>query len=174
MLSVSGQWMVAQARSALLASSPCAQYSVSWRPLSVSFGLWIILFILLPPSLPPFIFPLINQCVRCLVPLAWGLMAGRYRFTRAQPVPGVQIVEFGDRIVESELNRTRRKGGEKNEGRVGRVPFLFPLQSLPFFSPLNFLTALYYLNAWNRPTRGWLGGSPWANQAPTSTKRRSC
>ena len=54
-LSVSGQCMVAQARSALLASSPRALYSVSRRPLS-SFGLWIILFILLPPSLPPFIF----------------------------------------------------------------------------------------------------------------------
>ena len=44
---------VAQARSALLASPPCALYSVSRRPLS-SFGLWIILFILLPPSLLPF------------------------------------------------------------------------------------------------------------------------
>ena len=29
-----------------------------------------------PPSLPHFIVPLINQCDRCLVPLAWGLMAG--------------------------------------------------------------------------------------------------
>ena len=174
MLSVSSQCVVAQARSALLESSPCVLYSVSWRPRSVSFGLWIILFILLPPSLPPFIFPPINQCVRCLVPLACGLMAGRYRFTRAQPIPGVQIVEFGDRTVESELNRTRRKGGEKNEGRVGRVPSLFPLQSLPFFFLVNFSTALYYLNAQNRLTRGWLGGSPWTNQAPTSTKRRSC
>ena len=45
----------------------------SWRPLS-SFSLWIIL---LRPSLPPpLIFPLIDQCDRCLVPLAWGLMAG--------------------------------------------------------------------------------------------------
>ena len=70
-LSVSGQCMVAQAWSALLASSRCEFYSVSWRPLS-SFGLWIILFILLPPSLSPFIFPLINQCDMCLVPLPWG------------------------------------------------------------------------------------------------------
>ena len=46
---------VAQARLALLASSPCELYSVSWRPLS-SFGLWIILFILLPQSLLPFYF----------------------------------------------------------------------------------------------------------------------
>ena len=44
----------------------------SWRPFS-SFSLWIIL---LPSSLPHFIFPLINQCDRCLVLLAWGLMAG--------------------------------------------------------------------------------------------------
>ena len=46
----------------------------SWRPFS-SFSLSIIL---LPPSLPPFILPLLNQCDGCLVPLAWGLM-GRGR-----------------------------------------------------------------------------------------------
>ena len=28
------------------------------------------------PYPPPFIFPLLNQCDRCMVPLAWGLMAG--------------------------------------------------------------------------------------------------
>ena len=44
----------------------------SWRPFS-SFSLWIIL---LPPSLPSLIRPLLNQCDGCLVPLAWGLMAG--------------------------------------------------------------------------------------------------
>ena len=44
----------------------------SQRPFS-SFSLWIIL---LPPPLPPLILPLLNQCDRCLVPLAWGLMAG--------------------------------------------------------------------------------------------------
>ena len=44
----------------------------SWRPFS-SFSLWIIL---LPPTLPPLILPLLNQCDGCLVPLAWGLMAG--------------------------------------------------------------------------------------------------
>ena len=68
---------VAQVWSASFAS-PCAWYSVSWWPLSL-FSLWISL---LPhPSPPPFIFPLINQCDRCLVPLAWGLMAGRRGFT---------------------------------------------------------------------------------------------
>ena len=46
----------------------------SWRPFS-SFSLWIIP---VPPSLPPapLILPLFNQCDGCLVPLAWGLMAG--------------------------------------------------------------------------------------------------
>ena len=68
--------VVAQAWSALLPSSPCVQQSVSWWPLS-SFRLWIIL---LPPSLPLFIFPLMNQCDSCLVPLARGFMAGRRRF----------------------------------------------------------------------------------------------
>ena len=65
--------------STLLASSPCACYSISWRPLS-SFSLWIILS---PPSLPnpPLFFPLINHCDWCLVSLAWGLMARRRRFT---------------------------------------------------------------------------------------------
>ena len=49
-----------------------------WRPFS-SFSLWIIL---LPPSLPPplLILPLLNQCDRCLVPSAWGLMAGGHGF----------------------------------------------------------------------------------------------
>ena len=29
---------------------------------------------------PPFIFPLINQCDRCLVPLVWGFVAGGHGF----------------------------------------------------------------------------------------------
>ena len=45
-------------------------------PLS-SFSLWIIV---LSPSLPPFIFLLINQCDRCLVPLVWGFTAGGHGF----------------------------------------------------------------------------------------------
>ena len=47
----------------------------SWQPFS-SFSLWIILLL---TSLPPFILSLLNQCDRCLVPLAWGLMAGGCR-----------------------------------------------------------------------------------------------
>ena len=42
--------------------------------LHLSFGSFFF------PIHPPFILPLINQCHRCLVPLAWGLMAGRCRF----------------------------------------------------------------------------------------------
>ena len=44
-------------QSAVLASPPCAQYNV-----------------FLKATL--FILPLINHCDSCLVPLAWGLMAG--------------------------------------------------------------------------------------------------
>ena len=33
-----------------------------------------------PHPSPPFILPLLNQCNGCLVPLAWGLMAGGRRF----------------------------------------------------------------------------------------------
>ena len=48
-----------------------------------SFSLWIILFPPYPHPPPPviFFFSLINQCERCLVPLAWGLMAGGRGFT---------------------------------------------------------------------------------------------
>ena len=69
---------VVQAWSALLVSPLWAySYSVSWQPLSL-FSLWTIH---LCPSLPPFIFPLMNECDRCLLPLEWGLMGGRCRFT---------------------------------------------------------------------------------------------
>ena len=65
-------------------SQPCFHHlhvlstEFSWQLLSL-FSLWIIL---LPPSLPPppFIFPLINLFDRCLVPLAWGLIAGGHGF----------------------------------------------------------------------------------------------
>ena len=43
--------------------------------LSLSFGSFFY-----PHSFPSFILALINQCDRCLVPLAWGLMAGGRRF----------------------------------------------------------------------------------------------
>ena len=40
-------------------------------------------------------------------------------------------------MMRSELNRTRRKRGEKNEVRVGRVPSLFHFLS-PVFFPRQF------------------------------------
>ena len=48
--------------------------------LRLAFGSFFSFFYPHPSS--PFIFPLINQCDRCVVPLAWELMAGRRRFTR--------------------------------------------------------------------------------------------
>ena len=39
--------------------------------LRLAFGSFFLL-----PSVPPLIPPLLNQCDRCLVLLAWGLMAG--------------------------------------------------------------------------------------------------
>ena len=155
MLSVSGQCGGSSAVSLACIISMCFVQ----RFLGASLFVWPLdhsfhSFTPIPP--PPFIFPLMNQCDRCLVPLAWELMAGRRGFTRGSPVPDVQLVECGVRMMGSVLNRTRRKRGGKNEGCVGRVPSLFPLQSLPFFFLVNFFTALYYLNAWNRLTRGWL------------------
>ena len=40
-----------------------------------------------PPPPHAFILPLINQCGRCLVPLAWGLMAGGRGFAMAGGTP---------------------------------------------------------------------------------------
>ena len=48
--------------------------------LRLAFGSFFSFFYPHPSS--PFIFPLINQCDRCLVPFAWGLMVGRRGFTR--------------------------------------------------------------------------------------------
>ena len=53
----------------------------SWSPFS-SFILWIILL----PHPSRFILPLLNQCDRCLVPLAWGLMAGGRGFASHEAV----------------------------------------------------------------------------------------
>ena len=73
---VSGQSFDSSAVSLACITSMC---SVQRFPGGHSlFSLWIIL---LPSSLPsPLIFPLINQCDRCLAPLAWGLMAGGHGF----------------------------------------------------------------------------------------------
>ena len=39
-----------------------------------------------PQPFPPFNFSLINHWDRCLVPLVWGLMAGRLEFTSHEGV----------------------------------------------------------------------------------------
>ena len=68
---------LAQVQSPFLASPPCAQYSVfsGGHSLHLAFGSFFY-----PHPSPRFIFKLINQFDRCLVPLAWGLMAGGCRF----------------------------------------------------------------------------------------------
>ena len=71
---VSGQSFGSSAVSLACITSLC---SVQFFRGGHSFSLWIIL---LPPSLPPLILPLSNQCDGCLVPLAWGIMAGGHGF----------------------------------------------------------------------------------------------
>ena len=63
----------------------CSQQSVVWlkhsqpqfwgHSLHLAFG-----SLFYPHPSPPFIFPQIKQCDRCLVPLVWGLMAGQHGF----------------------------------------------------------------------------------------------
>ena len=51
------------------------QHFPGGRSLYLAFGSFFY-----PHPSPPFILALISQCDRCLVPLAWGLMAGGRRF----------------------------------------------------------------------------------------------
>ena len=48
--------------------------------LECNFGIKYTKFGVFMNPAPTFIFPLINQCDRCLVPLAWGFMAGGHGF----------------------------------------------------------------------------------------------
>ena len=118
-LSVSGQCVVAQAWSALLASSPCALYNVSWRPLS-SFGPWIILFILLPPSLLPFYFSSDKSVWQVPGPICVGAHGWK-----AVVYQGLAFCRRSVSRVRCSDGAEERRG--KNEERVGRVPSLFPL-----------------------------------------------
>ena len=78
MLLLSGQFGGSSAVSLANISSmylvQCFQGSYSLRS---AFGLCLNF----PQPSPPFNFSLINHCDRCLVPLVWGLMAGRREFT---------------------------------------------------------------------------------------------
>ena len=71
MLSVSGQCGCSSTVSLARISSMCLVQHFLVSTLFLS--LWIIL---LPPSLSPLIFPLINQSERCRVPLLWLEGAG--------------------------------------------------------------------------------------------------
>ena len=122
MLSVSGLFVVAQARSALLASSPCALCSVSWRPLS-SFGLWIVLFILLSPSFPPFFSS--DKSV-CQVPGPFSVGAHGWKARVYQGLAcsrcsdsRVRCSDGGER-VKSYAEETR---GEKTRKGASSLPF---------------------------------------------------
>ena len=68
---VSGQWFGSSAVSLACITSMC---SVQCFPGGHSLRLALGSFFY--PHPPSFILPLINQCDRCLVPLACGLMAG--------------------------------------------------------------------------------------------------
>ena len=117
---------VAQARSALLASSQGALYSVSWRPLSL-FGLWIILFILLPPSLLPFYFSSDKSVWQVPGPICVGAHGWKARIYQRLAcskcsVSRVRCSDDGERVKSY---AEERRG--KNEGKVGRVHSLYPL-----------------------------------------------
>ena len=73
---VSGLSFGSSAVSLACISSMC---SVQCFPGSHSLRLAFGSFFYPHPS-PPFILSLLNQCDRCLVPLAWGLMAGGHGF----------------------------------------------------------------------------------------------
>ena len=92
--------------SALLASTPCACYSISWWPLS-SFSLWIILIILLPLSLPtsPFIFSTDKSLL--LVPGSVGLGAHGSKAQVYQPRAG--FAESGGPWISRAPTSTKRR-----------------------------------------------------------------
>ena len=156
-LSVSGQCVKAQARSALLASSRCELYNVSWRPLS-SFGLCIILFILLPPSLLPFYFSSDKSVWQVPGPICVGAHGWKAR------------VYHGLAVYAEEMRG-------KTRGEWDEFP-PFSLSSLSrFFISLSIFwpRSTIWTTGTGEPVAGLAKiGSPWTNDAPISTKRRSC
>ena len=69
---VSGQSFGSSAvRLAYITSMCSVQCFHGGHSLHLAFGSFFY-----PHPSPPLILPLLNQCDRCLVPLAWGLMAG--------------------------------------------------------------------------------------------------
>ena len=120
--------------------------------LRLAFGSFFSFFY--PHASSPFIFPLINQCDRCLVPFAWGLMVGRRGFTRGSPVLGFQLIECGVRMVGSELNRTwRKRGGKKRRKSGASSPFsIFS----PVFFPRQFFDRALLSERLEQANQGWL------------------
>ena len=165
---------VAQVRSALLASSQCDLYSVSWRPLS-SFGLWIILFILLPPSLLPFYFSSDKSVWQVPGPICVGAHGWKTRVYQGlacsrRSVSRVRYSDDGKR-VKSYVEETR---GKKTTGEWGKFSLFHFLSR--FFCPSIFRprSTIWTLGT-GQPGAGFAKiGSPWTNQAPTSTKGCSC
>ena len=142
-LSVSGQCGGSSAVSLACSISMCFVQRFPAASLFVlAFGSFFLFFYPHPSS--PFLFPLINQCDKCLARIYQGLACSRRSVSR------VRCSDDGER-VKSYAEETRgRKWGDSG---ANSLPFPF---SLPFFFFVNFSTALYYLNAWNRLTRGWL------------------
>ena len=69
---VSGQSFGSSVVSPACITSMCSvQCFPGGHSLCLAFGSFFY-----PHPSPPFILPLLNQCDRCLVPLAWGLIAG--------------------------------------------------------------------------------------------------
>ena len=132
---------VAQARSALLASSPCASYSVSWRPLS-SFGLWIILFILLPPSLLPFYFSCDKSVWQVPGPICVGAHGWKARVYQGlacsrRSVSRVRCSDDGER-VKSYTEEMRGEWGEFPPFSIFSLVF-FPRQFFDRVLPSEYL-----------------------------------
>ena len=107
---------------------------------SLSFG-WPLdhSFHSFTPIPPPFYFSSDKSVCQVPGPICVGAHGWKVRVYQG---PGVQLVECGVRMIGSDLNRTWRKRGEKNEGRVGRVPSLFH-----FFSPLFFSSSIFRLRS---------------------------
>ena len=111
--------------------------------LSLCFGLWIILFILYPHPSSPFIFPLINECNRCLVPLpgvgAHGWKARIYQGLACsrRSVSRVRCSDDGER-VKSYTEEMRGEWGEFPPFSIFSLVF-FPRQFFDRVLPSEYL-----------------------------------
>ena len=127
---------VAQAWLALLASSPCASYSVSWRPLfSFAFGSF---FNPHPFPLPPLYFSSDKSVCQVSGPISVGAHGWKARVYQGlacsrRSVSRVRCSDGGER-VKSYTEETR--GKERGESGVSFLPFLSLVS--PVFFPRQF------------------------------------